>query len=124
LGLIGRFEVPDAAVSFVFHPRQHSQVPTHCKTVGPDDDNPIKYALGHYQNAKYEFASSKMLEKRLRLTPAFFIDYLSIAAIDASEHVFNVASSSYRAKYEFASSNTTRTTFACFVWKLAPLANE
>jgi hypothetical protein len=31
------------------------------------------------------------------------------------------------AKYEFASSNTTRTTFAfdvCFVWKLAPLADE
>jgi hypothetical protein len=31
------------------------------------------------------------------------------------------------AKYEFASSNTTRTMFAflaCFVWKLAPLADE
>jgi hypothetical protein len=31
------------------------------------------------------------------------------------------------AKYEFALSNTTRTTFAfdvCFVWKLAPLAVE
>jgi hypothetical protein len=31
------------------------------------------------------------------------------------------------AKYEFASSNTTRTTFAfdaCFVWKLAPLADD
>jgi hypothetical protein len=31
------------------------------------------------------------------------------------------------AKYEFASSNTTRTTVtfdACFVWKLAPLADE
>jgi hypothetical protein len=31
------------------------------------------------------------------------------------------------AKYEFASSNTTRTTFAFdayFVWKLAPLADE
>jgi hypothetical protein len=31
------------------------------------------------------------------------------------------------AKYEFASSNTTRTTFAfeaSFVWKLAPLADE
>jgi hypothetical protein len=31
------------------------------------------------------------------------------------------------AKYEFASSKTTRTTFAfdaCFVWKLAPLADE
>jgi hypothetical protein len=31
------------------------------------------------------------------------------------------------AKYEFASSNTTPTTFAfdaCFVWKLAPLADE
>jgi hypothetical protein len=31
------------------------------------------------------------------------------------------------AKYEFASSNTTRTTSAfdaCFVWKLAPLADE
>jgi hypothetical protein len=31
------------------------------------------------------------------------------------------------AKYEFASSNITRTTFAfdaCFVWKLAPLADE
>jgi hypothetical protein len=34
---------------------------------------------------------------------------------------------SLSAKYEFASSNTTRTTFtfdACFVWKLAPLADE
>jgi hypothetical protein len=32
-----------------------------------------------------------------------------------------------RVKYEFASSNITRTTFtfdACFVWKLAPLAEE
>jgi hypothetical protein len=31
------------------------------------------------------------------------------------------------AKYEFASSNTTRTSFAfdaCFVWKVAPLADE
>jgi hypothetical protein len=31
------------------------------------------------------------------------------------------------AKYEFVSSNTTRTTFAfyaCFVWKLAPPADE
>jgi hypothetical protein len=31
------------------------------------------------------------------------------------------------AKYEFASSNTTRTAFvfdACFVWKLTPLADE
>jgi hypothetical protein len=34
---------------------------------------------------------------------------------------------SQSAKYEFASSNSTRTTFAfdaCFVWELTPLADE
>jgi hypothetical protein len=46
-----------------------------------------------------------------------------------SQPAFRFAVSHYnqRVKYEFASSNTTRPTFAfdaCFVWKLAPLADE
>jgi hypothetical protein len=39
----------------------------------------------------------------------------------------NIVQTVLSAKYEFASSNTTRTTFAfdaCFVWKLAPLVDE
>jgi hypothetical protein len=41
--------------------------------------------------------------------------------------LYMLAPGCQRAKYEIASSNTTRTTFAfdaCFVWKLAPLADE
>jgi hypothetical protein len=41
--------------------------------------------------------------------------------------VRSMSDRSLKANYEFASSNTTRTTFAfdvCFIWKLAPLADE
>jgi hypothetical protein len=50
-----------------------------------------------------------------------------VCGVQRVKYLLQIYTYAHSSKYEFESSNTTGTTFAfdaCFVWKLAPLADE